>query len=326
MEKKERIYLWDNLRFLLITLVVLGHFIEQYEGSTIFKSIFIFIYAFHMPLFIFISGLFHKNENVAPKVATYLIFGYLYKIIIFAVRSLLGQNPNFYLLKEDGIPWYMFVLAAYILITYLLREVNPRLVLIISVILACFAGYDSSIGDFLVLSRIIVFYPFYVMGTLADKEKLLVFSKRPSRKIVGGIILTAWGVLCFTALDSIYALRPLFTGRNPFNETLYNGGCIFRLFCFILAITLGLALICVIPSANLSSISILGKRSLQVYFWHRPVIYILEALNFSDTLCVSFVGKLIYLCCAVILTLLLSTKLFSFPTSQILRYRDRKTE
>ena len=59
---KERIYKFDNIKLLTIMLVVVGHVIEPYvDKSDMFKSLFIFIYSFHMPLFIFISGLFQKR-------------------------------------------------------------------------------------------------------------------------------------------------------------------------------------------------------------------------------------------------------------------------
>ena len=58
---KERIVLWDNLKFILITLVVIGHLADEFTAkSDVYKSVFLFIYTFHMPLFILISGLFHS--------------------------------------------------------------------------------------------------------------------------------------------------------------------------------------------------------------------------------------------------------------------------
>lgn len=66
---RERIALWDNLKFILITAVVIGHFADfVVDRSDTCKSIYLFIYAFHMPLFIFISGLFHTDRNVVKKV------------------------------------------------------------------------------------------------------------------------------------------------------------------------------------------------------------------------------------------------------------------
>ena len=65
---KKRIFLFDNLKFLLIMTVVVGHCVYYMTGnSNIMKSIFIFIYSFHMPLFIYLSGLFHSDHNVKER-------------------------------------------------------------------------------------------------------------------------------------------------------------------------------------------------------------------------------------------------------------------
>ena len=44
---KERIVLWDNIKFILITLVVIGHLADEFTiNSNAYKSIFLFIYSF----------------------------------------------------------------------------------------------------------------------------------------------------------------------------------------------------------------------------------------------------------------------------------------
>ena len=46
-----RIALWDNLKFFLVTCVVIWHFADQFtDVSNIYDSIFLFIYSFHIPL------------------------------------------------------------------------------------------------------------------------------------------------------------------------------------------------------------------------------------------------------------------------------------
>ncbi|MBR5976297.1 MAG: hypothetical protein IK046_00625 [Clostridia bacterium] len=43
-ETKQRLYLWDNVKALLIVLVVLGHFVTQFTGQSAFiQSIFLII-------------------------------------------------------------------------------------------------------------------------------------------------------------------------------------------------------------------------------------------------------------------------------------------
>ena len=60
--KTERIALWDNLKFFLIMMVVIGHIIDNYtHDSKFILGLFLFIYSFHMPAFIFVSGIFAKK-------------------------------------------------------------------------------------------------------------------------------------------------------------------------------------------------------------------------------------------------------------------------
>ena len=60
MEKQARIKYWDLLKGIAIFLVVWGHTIQYGGSGSIFfdNKAFIFIYSFHMPLFLLISGYF----------------------------------------------------------------------------------------------------------------------------------------------------------------------------------------------------------------------------------------------------------------------------
>ena len=59
---KQREYFFDNAKFILIFLVVFGHFLRSFiEESEIIYSLYKVIYTFHMPAFILISGFFAKG-------------------------------------------------------------------------------------------------------------------------------------------------------------------------------------------------------------------------------------------------------------------------
>ena len=59
---KTRASRWDNLKCWLIFCVVFGHFSYHFVNQSDFlKGIYTFIYLFHMPTFIFVSGLFSKT-------------------------------------------------------------------------------------------------------------------------------------------------------------------------------------------------------------------------------------------------------------------------
>ena len=73
--KKQRDYLYDNYKAFLIFLVVIGHFIEPaYTNNEFLYTLKWFIFAFHMPAFIFISGYFFKIQNSSnlPHVFLYI--------------------------------------------------------------------------------------------------------------------------------------------------------------------------------------------------------------------------------------------------------------
>ena len=74
----KRIPYFDNLKFILIYFVVLGHFLAPLRGVIPgVKFIYMIIYVFHMPLFIFILGYFSKSLLKDGKLTNNKIFNYL---------------------------------------------------------------------------------------------------------------------------------------------------------------------------------------------------------------------------------------------------------
>lgn len=314
-----RIALWDNLKFILITLVVAGHFADQLtDYSSIYSSIYLFIYAFHMPLFIFISGYFHSDRNTTKKVLFYTSLGFLYKIVSFLIDRLNGDSQYiFNLLADSGLAWFMFVLAIYTFALSLLKDQNKKFILIGSIILACFAGYDKSIGDFLYLSRAIIFFPFYILGTMMKSFDILEFKRKyPLLKVFALLIFMTWGILCITKVDTLYGLRYMFSGRQPFPDGIISFGPIVRLACYIISAVLGISLILLTTSKKIKWISDFGKNTINVYFWHLNLFYIFKSFIDFNSIYSSFsFGFIVYAITTITVTVILSTKIFNFPVN-----------
>lgn len=66
---KNRKYNYDNLKGILIFLVVVGHLLYTYNymNPKNAEKITLFIYTFHMPLFMIISGLFSNKKTSKEK-------------------------------------------------------------------------------------------------------------------------------------------------------------------------------------------------------------------------------------------------------------------
>lgn len=58
---RERSSLFDNMKVILIVLVVFGHSLEEISLEHGYAVMRAWIYSFHMPAFVFISGFFSKD-------------------------------------------------------------------------------------------------------------------------------------------------------------------------------------------------------------------------------------------------------------------------
>ena len=82
MKVKERSPLFDNMKMVLIILVVFGHALEEISLEHEYGIIRACIYSFHMPVFIFISGYFSGGGAHANAKILLLIVGYLISYLI----------------------------------------------------------------------------------------------------------------------------------------------------------------------------------------------------------------------------------------------------
>ncbi len=274
---------WDILKFTMMFFVVLGHCAEFNTNiSENIQRLFLFIYTFHMPVFIFVSGLFSKktvNEKRKEKILGYFVLYVVSKGIFFTYNAIANGKFSFSLFKEGGLPWFMLALFAFSLITILLKNVSPAYVLAFSILLACLSGYDKTIFIELSLSRLIVYYPFYYLGYCLDPSKLEVLSKGILKKLAAVAIIAITAVLILKAdINTVHKLHPLLTGTNPFSSlgNWANYGFLLRLGSYAVSLTVGAAWIVIMPSRTPFGIAEkCGKRTLSVYLIHYVVLYIL---------------------------------------------------
>lgn len=320
-----RIYYFDNLKFVLIFLVVFAHFIDPIIHKTdIAKSIFLFIYLFHMPLFVFISGFFSKNpvkRKDKSKIIVFLLLYIVLKVIIFAIENLYGRSVSFHLFSEKSVSWYLFAMAAWYGITMLVQNLNKKYVFLLSVLLSLVVGFDKDIGDFLCLSRIIVFYPFFLLGNIANKEQILNIIKNKKLKIVSIIFLMLVIYIVFAFINDVYLIRPILTGRNSYysmNNNIEDFGILFRLMWYIISSLISVSVMSLIPKGK-TFFSNLGRNTLTVLILHAIIVKIFAREGFSLRVYQYFI-------ISIIVTFVFSLKWFSIPFNKILKLNLYKKE
>jgi len=324
----KRIQKWDILKAFLIFCVVLGHIADSYTDTFLeMKKLYFFIYIYHMPLFIFVSGLFAKktiNRNRIDKIIGYIVLYLAMKAAFFAYTVIYYHNYNLTILTEKTVPWFMLALPIFMGITMILKRVAPRYVLVASIFLACMAGYEVEIGDFLALSRVIVYYPFYYLGYVMNRDAIEELCRRKLLKVLAILIIACAAFIVIRYGEEIYWLRPLITGRNSFYELdkYPLWGWILRLGYYVISFLVCGAVVVIMPQQTpLGLIGKIGQQTLGVFVLHAFVLAItMNQWKFKYTLVKlpPFFGIWNVLWFALLIVLVLSIPVFTMLISRIM--------
>lgn len=269
---RAKIAKWDNFKFFLILTVVIGHFFARVDDSHMAKSTILWIYSFHMPGFVFVSGLFSKrtiHEKRFDKIFSYLIMFFVTKYILFFLRLLRGAEPSLSYSKINDVSWYAFAIFVFYLLTIFLKQYHRGYVMTAAVVFACLTGYAQDVGTFLSLSRIAAFYPFFLLGFYLNPADLIKLTDRWYCKILAVFIILQTAVISFAKIDEVYWLLKICKGKYSYADLAYGNkwGGLMRLAWYLIAMLLVLSLLAVTPSFR-SIITTWGSRTMQVYVLH----------------------------------------------------------
>src|SRR5699024_53133 len=124
MRYLERNAYFDNAKVILIFLVVFGHLIQPFiSASSELNTLYLWIYTFHMPAFIFLAGFFAKGSgnkeyiiNLAKKLLIpYIFFQLLYTGYYFFIGKENWQTEYFIRIGHYGFYLVFFVGISYCL-------------------------------------------------------------------------------------------------------------------------------------------------------------------------------------------------------------------
>ena len=163
-----RDFRFDNLRALLIFLVVFCHLCEAFcePGDSLF---YLAVYSFHVPCLLFISGYFARFDP--KKLIRRILLPYLVFQPLYLLFDCLWLHPDKAFSLQFSCPywllWYLLTLFCFYLLLPLLSTGNPRkaaLTLLILTALSLHIGTDSQAGYTFSLSRTVVFLPCFFLG------------------------------------------------------------------------------------------------------------------------------------------------------------------
>lgn len=266
----------DAVKSSLICLVVLGHCLELNKSyCNISQSIYIWIYSFHMPLFIFISGYLSKKADI-KKFKKDIMFLFeifcFYSIVHFALDKKIPQNISD-LLSPAWTLWYLLVLIYYKVIIQFTPDKYINTSLIISTILqSILVGFIHWIGYSLSLSRFFVFLPYFIAGYLLKEKSDLSKIKNVPTILSYGILLVTICISFF--VNSNFDKILLGSFSYDISNTEIINACLCRGLCYIITPIIMIAFSHIIIKHNI--FSFLGKYTLGIYLFHSIILKVIK--------------------------------------------------
>lgn len=311
-----------NLRFLLIVCVFVGNAIEPLIAQiSSMHTLYVWIFTFHMPLFVFVTGYFAKSNLLGQPGRKlmlqiglqYVIFQSLYSLldmIVFRVEHIRHSFFAPYLLL-----WFLASHLCWRLLLLAMNKWTPLQQLALSILLGVLVGYLQIDGLWFSLSRTFVYLPFFIGGyhfSFAFLEKILTRTTRLYLLALAGAVITAaalWG----NDLEAGWLYGNMTYGQMGHYE--WHAGLL-RLGLYALQFIAGFAFLSFVPLQE-SRMTDLGRRTLYVFLLHGFIIRIAAISPLYD-----YVGSpeaaLIVIAGAVLLTLLLSHSLVRKWTAPVI--------
>ncbi len=253
---------WDNIKGILILLVVFAHILFQLQtDSVVINATVDSIYMFHMPAFVFISGFFGKSERSHS-------FESIIKLIFlfYIFNSIMGFIYGFgSLLKPVYSYWYLIAIIAWRVITpHIAKFKEIGLILFIT---ALFVGFYPSVDNTFAAARIIGFYPLYMLGYKLSQEQSDKLKNRnyAKRAALGLLLVAAAALLIWFSLD-FFKFSDDDLQMAGYSDPIAAFG---RVTLYVISFIVILAFRCLSPDRTIPLVTMFGKNSLWIFIWHR---------------------------------------------------------
>lgn len=283
-QRRRRDPFFDNAKFMAIVLVVAGHSIVALRDVRVAHALYLFVYTFHMPVFIVITGYFSRNFTFsggkARKLITnlgvpYVVFETAYSTYHWAV----GHAPfEISLLDPYFMTWFLMALFMWRLSTPVWQQL--RWPLAGAVLISLLSGMEQLPGE-LAMNRTLGLLPFYVLGLMLKPEHFALL-KRPKARLFGLFVMVfGFAFTVFVADRHMTTEWIYWRSGNPTLHVNNLTGSAMRLALMLAAAVLVAAFLTLVPRRE-TWFTGLGAATLYAYLLHGFVIKLMDYEGWYD--------------------------------------------
>lgn len=259
----------DNVKGVLIVLIVLGHFCLNYSFfavPTLSEYITKCIYFFYMPAMVFIAGYYSFTEGpISAKPYLKLLLCYLIMNTLMMLYEHIVNNTALLVMWPYYACWIFTAVIFWNLIIRVLRRYNMGLIFVLSLIISVAAGFQLDINQAFTLMSVTVLFPFFIAGyMMKEKNILYIFDKIPVK--IFAVFLAA-----ATLASMLYLIFNYDFNLDFLQFAAYTGNmfAVKRIIGFCLAIAAIFVLFALLPNRRIPLIAKWGKNFLSIYIFHR---------------------------------------------------------
>lgn len=271
----------DNAKVLLLILVVVGHLLAVVSGSGFSEAAYKWIYSFHMPAFVVITGYLSRSYRGTPNQIRSLVSGVLVPYLVFQVVVrvepwlLFGEPLHLNFFVPAWSNWFLLALFAWRLLVPVLQKL--RFALLFSVIIALLSVIYGGIDQGLSGARILSYLPFFVLGLSVTPEHLERFkriARMPLARIAAAGYVSAVAVGLYLAGDRVQRALFMMSGVSAIKGDFTNlEHVVLRLAIMTFTTSMLVAILILVPQRRLF-FTYMGSATLTMYLLQEATLLI----------------------------------------------------
>lgn len=276
-----------------------------------------------MPLFVFISGYFTKRKTLSETFRgcvrlfeTLFVWNIIYCIF----------NPNielsiWRLFKPAFAYWYLLCLIIWRFMLQLipLAKVKNLALILFTFVAGLLWGFIDMDGAFLSNSRVVAFFPFFILGAYARETGVVVRIRSKSKWMSYLILFIVLGLILLynnTLASYFNCSRPYILDGGNFMGFMY------RFLFYTVSLLQGYALLNIAP--NNSFFAKLGGQTMPIYVFHGFVLIVLMKLvryfNLPTSILFVLCYSVVILTTIILMGRLINYKMLLNPISSVIKH------
>lgn len=277
----------DNAKMALVTLVVVGHAWAMLPAEGLVGHAYDFLYAWHMPAFVLVTGYLSRAFDYAPErlwrlVRTVAVPYVIFECLMAFFRDWFGGEELQDLFADPHWPlWFLTALICWRLLTPLFRALPLVVAMAVAVAVSLASGtVTGETSEYFDLTRAAGMLPFFVLGIHLTPDRLERLRESAVRWSAVGVLGGIWLLAAYA--DDLAGTHWLYYS-TPYADlgASDSHGMVTRLGVLAVGAVGAAAFLALVPRLD-GWFARMGAATLVVYLCHGFVVRGAEYAGFTD--------------------------------------------